>query len=247
MVIGVLGGTGTAGREVVAELERRGHAVAVLSRGAPPRGEHRRVDVVSGDGLREAMAGLDAMVDVLNGPEPVLVGGVRRALAAARAAGVCHVVSLSIVGIDRVPLGYYRTKLAQEAVVREAGVPWSILRATQLHPLLDTIFAATARRGILPALRVPLQPVDAREVAAALADRVGDGADQAIGEFAGPRVERLDRLARTWAQARHVRRLPLPVPLIGATLHAVRRGGLVDASAPHGRVSFEHWLQGAAA
>src|SRR5688572_7410032 len=84
MVIGVLGGTGQTGREVVAELGRRGHRAIALSRTAPAGGEHRRVDVTSGEGLAEAMAGLDALVDVLQGGRPVLVDGVRRALAAAR-------------------------------------------------------------------------------------------------------------------------------------------------------------------
>lgn len=241
--IGVLGGTGQTGREVVGELERRGQRAVVLSRSAPAHGEHRRADVASGDGLAEAMDGLDALVEVLNGSSRVLVDGVRRALAAARSAGVGHVVSLSVLGSDRVPLGYYRTKVAQEAAVRDSGVPWSVVRATQFHSLLADLFASAARLGVLPLLRVPVQPVDVREVAAALVDRVEAGPGGGVSAFAGPRVERLDRLARAWAASRELRRLPLALPAVGAVLRAVRAGGLTEPGAQHGRMSFEAWLR----
>lgn len=245
MVIGVLGGTGQVGREVVRELERRGHEAIALSRKAPHGaggGEHRAVDVATGEGLDAAVAGLDVVVDVLQGSEKVLVAGLERALAAARRAGARHVVSLSILGADRVPLGYYRTKMAQEAVVRESGVPWTIVRATQFHTMVAAIFAAGARFGVLPAPRVPLQPVDPGEVAVELADRVEAGPDDEVHLFAGPRVERVDELARAWARAKGVRRPAVPLPAVGPTLRAVRAGGLTDPSAARGDRTFADWL-----
>jgi uncharacterized protein YbjT (DUF2867 family) len=234
--VGVLGGTGGAGTEVVAELRRRGHDAVPLSRATG-------VDVVSGAGVSEAMPGLDALVDALQGDRAVLVDGSGQALTAARAAGVGHVVSLSILGSDRVPMGYYRLKQQQEAVVRAGGVPWSIVRATQFHTLLDFMFGAAARRGVLPLARVPIQPCDVAEAASALADRVEAGPDQAVTLFAGPRIERADQLAKAWAKARGKRRLPLPILPVGRTLGAVRRGGLTDASAPRGTVTFADWLR----
>src|SRR5918997_539491 len=114
MNIAVPGGTGTLGRPVVAELVRRGHAVRVLSRTPPPRppdgAEHHRVDLASGAGLREALGGVDAVVDAANTPgtgrkaAPVLVEGTRRLLEAEARAGVGHHVAISIVGVDAVPL-----------------------------------------------------------------------------------------------------------------------------------------------
>jgi uncharacterized protein YbjT (DUF2867 family) len=246
MVIGVLGGTGQVGSELVDELSRRGHGPIALCRTAQHGGTARCVDVVSGEGLADAVAGLDALVDVLQGGRRVLVDGVRRALAAAREAGVAHVVSLSIVGCDRVPLGYYRVKVEQEAAVREGGVPWSIVRATQFHSLVAETLANAARRGVLPLLRVPLQPLDHRELAPVLADLVEAGPSGATSEFAGPRVERVDELARAWARAQGVRRLPLPIPALGPVLRAVRAGGLTSESAPRGRVTFGEWLEEAA-
>ena len=246
MLVGVLGGTGALGRQVVTELERRGHSAAVLSRSPGPRPRlHRRVDVASGEGLDTAMADLEVLVDVLHGPEPVLVDGLGRALTATRAAGVRSVVSISILGADRVPLGYYRVKTAQEAAVQASRLPWSILRATQFHSLLDTVFTQSARRGVLPMLRVPLQPVAPEEVAARLVNLAESG-PAGISRFAGPRVQRADHLARIWARARGVRWVPVPVPALGSVLKAVRAGNLTDPGAPAGHIPFEAWLRVAA-
>jgi uncharacterized protein YbjT (DUF2867 family) len=245
MVIGVLGGTGTAGREVTAELRRRGHEAIVLSRGAPPAGPHRRVDV-TGEGLDEAMAGLDAVVDVVSGTADVLVDGVARALRAARAAGVGHWVSLSVVGAGAIPFAYHRAMGGREDVVRAGEVPWSILRATQFHTLLGVVFSAATRRGVLPLLRVPIQPVDVGEVAVALADQVEAAPKGAVAELAGPRVERLDELALAWARAHEVRRLRVRIPALGRALRIVRAGALTSSTAPRGTVGFADWLRAAA-
>jgi uncharacterized protein YbjT (DUF2867 family) len=243
MVIGVLGGTGTAGREATAELRRRGNEAIVLARSAPAEGPHRAVDVMSADGLEAAMAGLDAVVDVVGGSAEVVVDGAGRALRAARAAGVGHWVSLSVVGAGEVPVGYYRAMGRREAVVRAGEVPWSILRATPFHALLDTMFTGAARRGVLPLLRVPVQPVDAREVAVALADLVEAGPSGAVAEITGPRIERLDELALAWARAHHVRRLHVRIPAVGGALRAVRAGALNSPGAPHGTIGFGDWLR----
>ena len=127
--------------------------------------------------------------------------------------------------------------------MRGGPVPWSIVRATQFHQLLAFAFASAARRGVLPLLRVPLQPVDPREVAAAVADRVEAGPSGAVEPFAGPQVERVDRLARAWAKAHGVRRLPVPLPAAGKVLRAVRRGGLTAEDAPRGTITFGAWLE----
>lgn len=240
MVIGVLGGTGSAGREVTAELRRRGQRAIVLSRSAPPDGEHRRVDVATGEGLGEAMAGLDAVVDVV-GPK-VPVDGLGQAVRAARAGGVGHWLSLSVVGIGDVPTGYHEAMARREAVVRAGEVPWSVLRATQFHSLLAQVFAAAARRGVLPLLRVPIQPVDGREVGLALCDLAEAEPSGAVTELAGPRVERLDELARAWASAHGVRRLALRVPVAGRGLRAVAAGGLTSDGAARGEATFADWL-----
>jgi uncharacterized protein YbjT (DUF2867 family) len=248
MRVAILGGTGTAGGALARELVRRRHAVRLLSR-RPPRTpvegtEHAVVDVATGAGLPGALEGADGVVDAVNATrhaERVMLAGTRRIAAAAAEAGVGHLVGLSIVGCDRTPLAYYRVKTEQERVIEAAGVPWSVLRATQFHDLPAWVFALAARWHLLPAGRLPLQPVAVGDAAAALADLVeaGPSGRRAI---AGPRIERLGELARTWRVATGTRALPLPVPLATPALRAIARGSLCDPSAPRGSVTFADWL-----
>jgi uncharacterized protein YbjT (DUF2867 family) len=244
MLIAVTGGTGTLGREVVRELSERGHDVRALSRRSP---EHP-VDLTTGEGLDAALAGVEVVVDAANaGPrrkaaEAVLVDGTRRLLAAEARAGVAHHIAVSIVGIDRVPYAYYEVKLAQEAVVRDGGVPWTIVRATQFHTLLDMAFSATARAAILPGAGFPLQPVDPREVAAAIADTAEAEPSRAITQFAGPEVRSMRELAQEWRELTGRRAAIVPVPLAGATGRALRAGELTHPGAWTGRRTFADWL-----
>src|SRR4029077_15621293 len=127
MRIAIVGGKGTLGRHVTAELARGGHEVGLLSRS----GEYQ-VDLSTGAGLAAALAGCDAVVDASNAQKnarAVLVDGSRRLLAAAAEAGGAHHVCVSIVGCDQVPMGYYKVKTEQEQTVTDGPVPWSIVQA----------------------------------------------------------------------------------------------------------------------
>ena len=155
MKIAIVGGTGTVGAKAARELERRGHAVRVLSRHAP---EHA-VDLRDGSGLAAALDGVDVVVNAANGNRKVMVDGTARLLRAAKEAEVRHYVGVSIVGIDRVGIRYYKAKLAQEELIQRSGVPWTVVRATQFHPFVARTFAASAKLGIVPCLKFPMQPV----------------------------------------------------------------------------------------
>ncbi|MFG3583028.1 SDR family oxidoreductase [Streptomyces sp. NPDC047990] len=239
MKIAVAGGTGTAGRLVVEVLRSRGHAPVVLSRG-------QGVDLLSGSGLDAALAGAEAVVDVSNVTtmrRSVAVDFFERAgrqlLGAAERAGVGHLVTLSIVGIDRVKNPYYAGKLRQEEIVRGGPVPWTVLRATQFHEfaeqMLDTLPGPIAT---VPMGRV--QPVAVREVAEALADLVVAAPQGMAPEIAGPRVESLVDMARRRIAAGGVRRRPvLPLYLPGG----MNSGGLLPTgSGPRGTQTFSDWL-----
>ena len=147
----VTGGTGRLGRHVVRLLRQSGHRARIFSRN--PRGhvDAVRGDLKTGEGIERAVGGMDVIVHAASATgNPLLgrstdVGGTRRLLAAARVAGIRHVVFISIVGVDRVAYPYYRTKLAAEKVVRDGGVPWSILRATQFHGFDDYLLTGFAR------------------------------------------------------------------------------------------------------
>jgi uncharacterized protein YbjT (DUF2867 family) len=234
MNVAIVGGTGTVGAEAARTLSSRGHHVRVLSRGAP----EYPVDLTDGTGLMRALEGVDVVVDASQGGRDVLVEGTRRLLAAELAAGVRHHVGVSIVGIDRVRGRYYRTKLEQEAEIVRSGVPWTIVRATQFHQLLDRVFTASARFGLLPAVPMPVQPVDPSEVGRLLADMAETEPSLAILQFAGPEVVGVDQLARCWRESTGSRALPIRVPVP----RSLRQGALTNPVAWRGKVTFDRWL-----
>jgi uncharacterized protein YbjT (DUF2867 family) len=259
MLIAVTGGTGALGRQVVAALAARGHDVRSLSRSAPARPpagvEHVRADLLDGSGLDAALAGADAVIDATNaGPakapaRALLIDGTRRLLAAEARADVAHHVAVSIVGVDRAPYGYNGVKLEQEAVVRGGGVPWTIVRATQFHGLVDAYLATAARFGVLPGGSMPVQPVDVREVAQVLADTVEAEPSGAITQFAGPEIVSLGELARLWrgARGRHAVVVPVPLGMLGAPGRALAAGAFTNPGAWRGRIGFAAWLEDGAA
>jgi uncharacterized protein YbjT (DUF2867 family) len=243
MRIAIAGGTGTLGRPVAEALRSRGHEVRVLSR----RGPEHRVDVTTGEGLAEALEGVDVVVDATNDSSKhaadTLVEGSRRLLAAEEVAGVGHHVCVSIVGCELVPARYLRIKAEQERVVEEGPQPWSIVRATQFHELVDMALAPTARKHLMPVPRVPLQTVASTEVARVVAD-VAEGAPRrGRVEVVGPEVVDARELARTWRSTTGRRALLLPLPLPGRMGRALRAGALI-AERPdvRGTTPFATWL-----
>ncbi len=242
--IGVIGGSGTLGAPLVAELRARGHTVRVLSR----RSSEFPVDLTTGAGLGAAVAGCEVVVDASNnssarGAKATLVDGSKRLLEAAGAAGVQHLVCISIVGCERAPMGYYKVKTEQERLVTDGAVPWSIVRATQFHELVARAFGAVGRFGVLPLPRARLQTVAAAEVAEAVAG-VADGAPlRRRFEVAGPELLDLRELARTWRTATRRRALLVPLVLPGRLGQALREGALTNERPDaRGTVSFADWL-----
>lgn len=245
MRVAVVGATGTAGAPIADALEGAGHEVSRLSR----RSQEHPVDLITGAGLADALAGCECVVDASNAnsrgkaAREVLVDGNRRLLEAEARSGVAHHICLSIVGIERVPIAYYRVKLEQEAVVRQSPVPWSIVRATQFHQLLDWAFGSLARVRILPAKEAPLQPVDPTDVASCVASVAAAAPRREIVTVAGPLAQPIADLARTWREARGKRAMLVPLPLIGAAGAGLRAGGLTDEAPDHrGEVTFTRWV-----
>ncbi|MFI9567301.1 SDR family oxidoreductase [Streptomyces rishiriensis] len=236
----VTGGTGTLGRLVTERLRADGHEVRVLSRRTPPYA----VDLREGGALLDsAVAGVDTVVHCASSPR----GGDERAaghlIAAARRAGVRHLVYISIVGVDRVPYGYYRAKLAVEKLVEESGLGWTVLRATQFHDLLVQAFQALAR---VPVLLLPAgvsdQPVEVAEVADRLAElAVGAPAGRAE-DMGGPEVRTAESLARAFLKTSGRRCAVLNVPLFGAAYRGFRSGGHLAPERAVGKGTFEDYL-----
>jgi len=242
--IAVIGGSGTLGAPLVAELRARGREVRVLSR----RSAEYPVDLTTGAGLGAALDGCEVVVDASNnssarGAKATLVDGTQRLLEAAGVAGVGHLVSISIVGCERAPMGYYKVKTEQERLVSESAVPWSIVRATQFHELVAWAFGAVARFGVLPLPRARLQTVAAAEVAHAVADVAEREPLRRRLEVAGPEVLELRELARTWRTGTARRARLVPVLLPGRLGRALRDGALTNEHPDvHGTITFADWI-----
>jgi uncharacterized protein YbjT (DUF2867 family) len=238
----VTGGTGRLGVPTAERLRAAGHDVRVLSR---HEGDGRVVgDLRSGDGIREAVAGAETVVHLAtrNGVGTGEAGLMRTIVAASREAGVGHVVFSSIVGVDRIPLGYYRQKHESEQLLEASGLPHTILRATQFHELVTDVFTAQRFLPVVFAPKFSLQPIAARDVAARLADLAAAEPAGRVPDFGGP--ERLPalELARQWADAASVRRRIVPVSLPGKTFRAYAAGHNLVPGPPYGTTSFTEFL-----
>ncbi|MFC4555293.1 SDR family oxidoreductase [Georgenia faecalis] len=233
----VTGGTGTLGRHLLPLLA--GAQLRVLSRRAHPDDGGIvvvRGDTVKGEGLDDAVDGVAVVVHLAGGPKGDDVGA-RNVAAAARRAGVRHLVLISVVGADRMPLGYFRAKEGAERAVRESGVPVTILRAAQFHDLVLRTVGAMARLPLVPVPRdLRVEPVEAAEVAARLAELALGPPRGRVPDLVGPEVLGAPEILASLLEARRTRRPTVTVPLPGAAGRAYRRGlNLAGADAQRGR------------
>ncbi|MFD8372381.1 SDR family oxidoreductase [Streptomyces sp. NPDC059688] len=236
----VTGGTGTLGRVVTDELRAGGHEVRVLSRHARPYAVDLRE---GGPGLDTALAGVETVVHCASSPR----GGDEKAAAhlieAARRASVGHLLYISIVGVDRVPFGYYRSKLAVERQIEDSGLGWTVLRTTQFHDLVVSVLRGLAKSPVLvlPA-GVADQPVEVTEVAGRLAELAVAAPAGRVPDMGGPEVRSFDSLARSYLRATGRRRPIVRLPLFGKAYGAFRAGGHLAPDHAVGKVSFEQHL-----
>jgi uncharacterized protein YbjT (DUF2867 family) len=244
----VTGGTGTLGRLVVPLLRSAGADVRVLTRQPrPPQDGVSYVvgDLATGDGVAAATAGVETVVH-LAGSAKGDEGKARHLVAAA--AHVHHLVYISVVGADRVPVvgaadramfGYYAAKRGAELVVENSGLPWTTLRATQFHDLILIVARQLARLPICP---VPSglrsQPIDAAEVATRLVELALGAPSGLVPDLAGPEIHGLDDLIRIYLRAVGKRRPILPLPVPGHAIRALRAGANL---APDRAVGHRTW------
>jgi uncharacterized protein YbjT (DUF2867 family) len=252
----VTGGTGTIGRLVVPRLLRAGGPVRVLSRRAHPAPdgvEYAVGDIGTGDGLDAALDGVETVVH-LAGSAKGDDEKARHLVRAATRAGGPYVVNVSVVGAERVPVvsgvdrnmfGYFAAKRTAERVFEESGLPWTTLRATQLHQSLVALFGSMARFPVVPApAGVRFQPVDGELVADRLVELALGRPAGLLPDLAGPRAYPMADLIRSYLRATGRRRLVLPVPAPGGAARAVKAGAnLPVGTAGEGR-TWEEFLAG---
>lgn len=243
MKLVVAGGTGVVGTHVVDVAKGRGHDVVVLSR-------RTGADVRSGEGLADAIAGADAVVDVLSTQTlsadvstGFFTGTTRALLDAEKRIGVPHHVALSIVGIDRAPYGYYAGKVAQERLVETGAVPWTILRATQFHEFAGQTYERAKIGPLHLAIRMRTQPIAAREVAERLVELAEEPPAGRARDLGGPREENLADMMRAYARAKGSRAWIPAISLPGEGGRRQRDGSLLPgADAQLGTQTFDEWL-----
>ncbi|MFF1574246.1 SDR family oxidoreductase [Leifsonia sp. NPDC058292] len=242
----VTGGTGTIGRRVVPLLRAAGQDVRILSRHPKddqPGVRHVAGDTVAGTGLAEALDGVSTVLHLAGGAK----GDDRAALnlvAAAREAGVGHLILISVVGADRMPIGYFRAKAAAEQAITESGLPWTVLRAAQLHEFVLPVVRGLAR---LPLTPIPtglrFEPVHVDEVAARLAELSLGAPAGRVADIAGPDVLGVRELLAAYAEFHGKGRPRIRVRIPGAVGRAYRAGdNLADGSAPRGHRGWAEFL-----
>ncbi|MEU8732372.1 SDR family oxidoreductase [Streptomyces tendae] len=224
----VTGGTGTLGGHVVPLLRAAGRDLRVLTRSPRPDADgvtYVTGDLRTGEGVEAAVDGVHTVLHLAGGPKGD-DEATRTLVRAAGRADVRHLAYISVVGADRVPLAWLRTKLESERAIADSGLGWTVLRAAQFHELTLTMIEKMTRLPVLPApggLR--LQPVAAREVAARLAELTLAEPAGRVPDMTGPEVHDLAALARSYLDVRGGRRRPkLPVRIPGKAGRAYRSG-----------------------
>ncbi|WP_437205848.1 SDR family oxidoreductase [Planctomicrobium sp. SH664] len=245
MKIVVIGGSGLIGSQVVHHLRERGHDAVAAS---PSRG----INAVTGEGLEQALAGSEVVIDVSNPPsfddQTSLhffeVAG-RNLKSAEQIAGVQHHIVLSVVGTERLQeMGYFRAKLKQEELIKDFGIPYTIVRATQFFEFTETIAQSGMNGKDIRLPSVLMQPIAANDVAVALADTAMSPPVNGMIELAGPEVIRMDELVRRFLTASGENHEVLADPQAYYFSTPVDDGSLMPSTAPlTGMTRFSEWLE----
>jgi uncharacterized protein YbjT (DUF2867 family) len=244
MKLVIIGGTGLIGSKVVTRLREHGHE-------ALPASPDTGVNTLTGEGLADALKGAQVVVDVSNSPSfeekavmDFFTTATRNIITHAKAAGVQHYVALSVVGTERMSeSAYMRAKIAQEQMIRDSSIPYSIVHATQFFEFVKSIAAAATDGNTVRLAPVLIQPVAADDVAKAVGRTAVGTPVNGIVEIAGPDQFRLDELIRQGLSAKQDPREVVVDPqsrYFGALLS--ERMLLPDTDARIGEISFQNWL-----
>jgi uncharacterized protein YbjT (DUF2867 family) len=250
----ITGGTGTLGRLLVPRLRDAGGDIRVLSRHRPTVTEgieYVTGDLATGEGIDAAVAGTEIIVHCA-GSAKGDEHKARHLVRAASRSGTRHLVNISVVGADRIPVAgrldramfsYFSSKLAAERVVADSGLPWTTLRATQFHDLIFMVVRQLAKLPVIPVVSgFKFQPIDAGDVADQLVALALGTPSGLVPDIAGPRVYEMADLVRTYLLASGKHRPRLPIWLPGKAAAALRAGANLAPERAVGRRTWEDFL-----
>jgi uncharacterized protein YbjT (DUF2867 family) len=230
-----------------------GYEVRGTSRREDPgiRGvEWVRSDITTGDGLADAVRGVDTVVHAASSAFEdtwkIDAEGTSRLLEMCERAGVRHILYISIVGIDKIPMDYYKAKLSAEERIMAGKVPWTIQRAPQFYSLVDFVITRMAR---FPLIALPTswqgQPIDTGEASDIFADLVRRGPSGQVPDFGGPKVRKFGEMAAEWKNARGVKKPVITLPTFGKVAAGFKAGYNTVPNNRVGALQWEDWLRAA--
>ncbi|WNG92024.1 SDR family oxidoreductase [Mycobacterium sp. ITM-2016-00318] len=243
----ITGATGTLGHRVVGEATEAGHKVRALSRRhhVGYTGVHwAQGDLLSGEGIDAALDGIDTVIHcATQGTRAKDVVSATNLISAARRAKTANIIYVSIVGIDRIPLPYYKTKLRVEEALAASGLGHTIVRVTQFHDLIETSFSMQRFTPALIAIKdVRFQPIDTRDVASHLVSLIDKEAAGRVDDIGGPAVFGHDDLGRMYVTSRGSRRRVVSLPVPGGIVAGFKSGANLVPANPIGTIGFAEYL-----
>jgi uncharacterized protein YbjT (DUF2867 family) len=243
----ITGGTGLLGKEVCELFENNrmpykvsSHRVCALTDGAI------FMDMATGDGVREALTDIKVLVHLASDKKKPDndIKGIRHILDELKyLKQKTHVVYISIVGTDQIPLPYFKQKWQVEQIIMESGQPYTILRATQFHKYVETVLNQSLKWpvGILPK-KIPIQPVDVKPVAAALFRLAQEQPANDTIQLGGREVISLGDVAESWLELQHKKKFIINMPLWGSAGKSLLSGALTCRQQVNGTLSWTEWL-----
>lgn len=241
----VTGGTGTLGKHLVPRLRDTGREVRLLSRKSRESAdgiEYVTGDLVKGEGIESAVKGVEIILHCAGGPKGDDVA-TQNLVKAASAAGVKHLIYISVIGCDKLPIGYFKAKHGAEQAIIDSGVPHTILRAAQFHTFVLDIGQKMAKMPMVPVpSAIRFQPVDAAEVADRLVELTLGKPQGMVADIAGPKVYPMADLVRSYLQAVGKRRWIVGAPLPGKPGKAYKAGDNLSFGGTVGKRTWEDFL-----
>ncbi|MBX3090884.1 MAG: NmrA family NAD(P)-binding protein [Cryobacterium sp.] len=235
----VTGATGTLGTPTARTVKDAGYRVRALSRKS---GDGLTTgDLLTGEGIPEAIEDVDTVVHLATGSRDVEQA--KAAIDACRDAGIAHFVLISIVGIESIPLGYYKGKVEIEKYLEKSRVPFSIVRATQFHQFVDGIFSAQRFLPLIVAPKFSFQPISTDDVATRLVELVGSAPAGRVADIGGPESLTATELAQKWKNSNGSRRAIWTANMPGKIVKGYAAGHNLVPGRPYGTSTFDEFLR----